>query len=328
MSAAAPSLIRHLDHSAVKTVLEAHARYLSGRTGGKRANLSYVDLSHMMLDGVDLTEAELTGAWFHGASLKGAVLKRVTMFGCDLREADLRTADLTAADLRGACLRGANLAGANLAGCDLREGRIAMQGSGGGWRILKHERRPGELDYAVLEGANLSGAQMSGAHALAADFTDADLNGACLTGARLVNAVLDGADLSGADLFGSDLSGASLRQAVLVGVNMDDANFSNADLTDVLKAPPPIIYVDDVPLQDLMRDHERYCESGGADGAVMKVSRVDFRSLRQLLKPAEAAAEVRPIDRGVLQRMPAALVHAGERRKKHGNHRQHQPTAR
>ncbi len=282
VAAAAPSLIRHLDFSAVKAVLEAHARYLGGRNGGKRANLSYVDLSNMAFDGVDLTEAELTGALFHGASLKGAVLKRATMFGCDLRDADLRNADLTATDLRGACLRGANMAGANLAGCDLREGRIAMQGAGSGWRILKHERRPGELDYAVLEGANLTGAQLSGAHALSADFTDANLSGACLAGAKLVNAVLDGADLSGADLFGSDLSGASLRQAVLVGVNMDDANFDKADLTDVLKAPPPIIYVDDVPLQELLREHERFCESEGVEGAVMKVSRVDFRSLRQL----------------------------------------------
>jgi len=187
---AAPTLIRRLDFSVVRSVVDSHGRYLSGRGGGQRANLTYVDLSNMQLDGVDLSDADLTGARLAGASLHGSRLKRAILFGCDLRESDLRDTDLAQADLRGACLRGANLAGANMAGCDLREGRIALQGQGQDFRILKHERRAGELDYAVLQGANLAGAQMTGTHALSTDFTEASLVGACLNGARLVNAVL------------------------------------------------------------------------------------------------------------------------------------------
>jgi uncharacterized protein YjbI with pentapeptide repeats len=78
--------------------------------------------------------------------------------------------------MRGACLRGANLGGANLANCDLREGVTAVQDEEKGLRILQHSKRAGELDYAMLQGANLNGAQMSGAFARQADFTDADLS--------------------------------------------------------------------------------------------------------------------------------------------------------
>ena len=59
---AAPSLIHALDFNTVKAVIEAHGRYLSGRQGGKRANLAYIDLSNMTLDDLDLSDADLTGA--------------------------------------------------------------------------------------------------------------------------------------------------------------------------------------------------------------------------------------------------------------------------
>ena len=55
------------------------------------------------------------------------------------------------------------------------EGRIALQDKLDGFRIIRHEHRPGELNYAVLSGANLSGAQMAGAVAMSSDFTDANL---------------------------------------------------------------------------------------------------------------------------------------------------------
>ena len=155
------SLVRVLDHSAIRAAVDAHERYLSGKPGGRRANLSYVDLTHCALSQANLCEAELTGARLGSAQLNGAQLDRAILYGADLRDADLRGASLIKADLRGACLRGANLTLANLTGCDLREGRTALQDSAGGFRMLKHEKRPGDLDYAILHGADLSGAQMA-----------------------------------------------------------------------------------------------------------------------------------------------------------------------
>ena len=81
-------LITILDISAVRAALVAHARFLAGRAGGRRANLSYTDLSGFDLDGVDLSEAELTGARLNGTMLAGAKLERAVLFGADLRDAD------------------------------------------------------------------------------------------------------------------------------------------------------------------------------------------------------------------------------------------------
>ena len=170
-----------LDVHALREALDAHQRYLAGRSGGRRLSLHYADLANCSLEGIDLRDADLTGAKLTGATLARANLSRAILFGADLREADMRHVNLKRADLRGACMRGANLSGAELAGCDLREGRIALQDKLDGFRILRHEHRPGELNYAVLSGANLAGAQMSGAVAMTSDFTDANLSGAVLT---------------------------------------------------------------------------------------------------------------------------------------------------
>ena len=154
MAAQAPALITPLDLSSLKAVVEGHARYLTGLPGGRRASLAYTDLRNCVLENADLREADFTGALLSGALMAGVKLGRATLFGCDLRNADLRNADLTKADLRGACLRGANLSMATLSGCDLREGTIALQDPKGGFHILKHEKRAGELSYAILTGAH------------------------------------------------------------------------------------------------------------------------------------------------------------------------------
>src|SRR5258706_1581511 len=271
-----------LDAQALREAVEAHQRYLAGRSGGRRLSLTYADLSNCTLEGLDLREADFAGANCHGWTLSRANLTVGILFGSDLREADLRRANLSRADLRGACLRGANLAGAELPGCDLREGRIALQDKLDGFRILRHEHRPGELNYAILSGANLAGAQMAGAVAMSADFTDANLAGAQMAGAKLTRAVLDGADLSGADLAGADLSGAAMKRTVLDDANLVHARLGDVAMSEVLRAPPPVVYVDSRPIDQVLAEHEAYCDSAGERGSVSDFSNVDFRTLRTL----------------------------------------------
>jgi uncharacterized protein YjbI with pentapeptide repeats len=287
-----------LDAQALREAVEAHQRYLGGRSGGRRLSLTYADLSNCTLEGLDLREADFAGANFHGATLARANLTRGILFGADLREADLRRANLSRADLRGACLRGANLAGAELPGCDLREGRIALQDKLDGFRILRHEHRPGELNYAILSGANLAGAQMAGAVAMSADFTDANLSGAQMAGAKLTRAVLDGADLTGADLSGADLSGASMKRAVLSGANLNHTILDDVDMSDVLRAPPPVVMVDNRPLDKVLAEHEAFCDSSGARGSVIEMSGVDFRPMKSLKERRLTAMVAR---NGILQ---------------------------
>jgi uncharacterized protein YjbI with pentapeptide repeats len=282
MMSSTPSLIRSLDVTAVRAMVHGHAAYLLGRSGGRRANLSHVDLSNIALEGVDLRTADLSGARLKGAFLSKALLDGALLFGADLRDADLRRASLVGADLRGACLRGANLSQADLSGCDLREGLIALQDAKKGFHILRHQQRPGELSYAVLSGARLRNAQMNGALAASTDFRDADLTGASMNGARMCNAVLDGAVLKDAQLFQADLSGASFRHAVIVGANLTDAEIDLNALDDTLGPPPPLVYIDDEPLLDVLKSHERWCASEGAKGELAKADGVDFRALGHL----------------------------------------------
>ena len=104
-----------VDAQALRQALDAHQRYLAGRAGGRRLNLTYADLSSCSLEGLDLRDADMTGSLLADATLARCNLSRAILFGADLREADMRHVNLKKADLRGACLRGANLAGADLA---------------------------------------------------------------------------------------------------------------------------------------------------------------------------------------------------------------------
>ena len=94
----------------LKQILELHAKWLRGESGGSSANLR----------GADLYGADLRGANLRGANLKGADLSSADLYGADLRGANLRGANLSSANLRGADLRGADLYGANLRRADLR----------------------------------------------------------------------------------------------------------------------------------------------------------------------------------------------------------------
>ena len=144
-----PGLIRTIDHTRLREVLEDHARFLAGLRGGRRAKLTHVDLRNAGLEGADLRDADLTGACMGGALLAEARLDGAALFGADLRDADLRRASLMKADLRGACLRGANLSHARLNGADLRQALIATHTLTEGFRMLSHDRRAGELDRAL-----------------------------------------------------------------------------------------------------------------------------------------------------------------------------------
>jgi uncharacterized protein YjbI with pentapeptide repeats len=73
-----------------------------------------------------------------------------------------------------------------------------------------------------------------------------------------------------------------MKRTVLAGVNLDQARLDDVDLSDVLRAPPPTVYVDDRPLDEVLAEHESYCESSGRRGAVMTLNEVDFRPIRTL----------------------------------------------
>ena len=202
--------------------------------------------------------------------------------GADLQNANLTDASLRRADLRGACLRGANLTGADMFEADLREGSIAVGDRDRGLRVLEHINRVGEASGAILAGANLERSRLSGVMAIKADFSDAILKDAKLVRANLKQANMSGANMAGADLSGADLAGADLRDAILVGAKTLSWNIKEADMRGALTDQPSGKAVADLPYQTMIREHARWCESGGGEGSPSVFDNDDLRALESI----------------------------------------------
>jgi len=235
-----------------------HAKWLRGK-GGKRADLSFEDLSHLALQRVCLRQAVLLGAAFGHSDLSGADMTHAELFGADFEAADLSGADLTGADFRGANLHKAIMVGTILRGADLRVDRVGLRtpqerNDGGRGQTRLTEAR---LDRAVLCEANLSGCDFSGADLQEADLTGADLSGACFMGA--------------------DLSGAALNKARFDGTIIEVDRLDAAQRIQVGKsvaalAEPTFEVIAEHRVRQLVHAHEAWIMSEGVKGARMDLT--------------------------------------------------------
>ena len=275
---------RRLTQSELEIILTAHEKFVTGKPGGKRASLRFVDMRGLDLSFRNLTDADLSASVFDSCRMVRIQLVRANLFGCDLRGADLRQAVMVRADLRGACLRGANLSQADLTQADFREGQIAIPHPSKGLDSLRHEPRAGEVDGVIFAGAKLDGSQFNGASAFKADFSDCSMRGAKLTGANLKEADLSGAILDGADVGGANLEGANLTGAVLSGVNTATAKVYGANLTGCLRDPGDEALARAPALIELARANQRWCDTGGREGAPAAFNGADLRMLGDALK--------------------------------------------
>jgi uncharacterized protein YjbI with pentapeptide repeats len=279
-------VVRRLTQAMVDAICAKHDRLWSSKPGGARAVFAWCDLSGLDISGKNLCDADLTGAVLMNCKAKGVRFDHANLFGADLSDCDLTEASLRRADLRGACLRNANLTGADLFECDLREGALAAADRRVGLRRV--ETTPavaaaaGEVQGAILAGANLERSRLSGVMAMRADFTDAVLKDAKLVRANLKHASMAGANLSGADLSGADLHGADLRDAILVGAKTISWNVLDANMTGVLTDEPTVSVAQQVNYAHLIREHARWCETDGAEGSPSSFDKADLRSLESI----------------------------------------------
>jgi len=144
--------------SKLKSILDAHTRWLMGDNTGTRADLSNADLRN-----ADLRNADLRNAVLRNADLRNAVLSNA-----DLSNADLSYAELSNADLRYAVLRNAVLRNADLSYADLSNAVLSNA----------------DLSYADLSNADLSNADLSNADLRNAVLRNADLSYADLRNAK------------------------------------------------------------------------------------------------------------------------------------------------
>jgi len=148
---------RRISQNELDLLIDGHERLLSGRPGGKRATLRFMDLSGLDLSGRNLSDADVSASVLDGARMIRTRLDRSNLFGSDLRRANLIQASLIRADLRGVCLHGANLTQADLTQADFREGQIAVPHPSKGLNGLRHEDRSSGASGARFVGATLDG---------------------------------------------------------------------------------------------------------------------------------------------------------------------------
>lgn len=244
MSTQAPDDIQGINRE-----LLLHNQWL-GRKGGRKADLSFRDLSGMAIANIRLAGARLVGANLARARLTGCDLSGAELFGADLEGADLTGANLTGADFRGANLHRAVLTDCVLRGADFRTDtataatlpKAAHQGA----TVMTEAR----LERAVLCEANLTGCDLSGA-----DLDEADLSGA---------------DLSQAVLVGVDMTGAVLRDVKLGGTVLEIARLSPEQRASLDGrggvVEPSYLTLVGAEAAALLADHERWVAANGAEG--------------------------------------------------------------
>ena len=187
------------------------------------------------------------GESIRGAELTGADLSGLDFSGSDLSATFFESANLEGVNLRGALLTQCVFAHANLKGADL-SGATLIDASLGGTDLSDADLRECDLSQAILAGADLSRANLGGAKLVRTDCTETrfestDFEGAVGEHLTLMNAQLNGssferARLTSCNFFESDVSGSSFRQATLkecvfLQVQGNQADFSDADMTNV-----------------------------------------------------------------------------------------------
>ncbi|MBI3420169.1 MAG: pentapeptide repeat-containing protein [Proteobacteria bacterium] len=251
-------------------MVKKHGAFLEARVGGSRAVLAYRNLSNLILRGVNLSSADFSGSLLFDCDFRGANLDAASFFAAVLQKSDFSNASLVRGDLRGANLRGTNFSGADMTMADLREGAIARKDRGGNISLMLQPLA------AETENKKPAGGYFT-EHVDAGDavFADAKLSRAILRDVNLSNAVLEKADLSLAQL-----QGACLKDAVLRGADLTGAQTEGADLTGVLRDEFQGLRLEDEgrSLDDAVREHEEWLQSGGAKGKRLDLTRFDLRS--------------------------------------------------
>ena len=90
---------RRLSQAELDMIVIAHEKFVTGKQGGKRASLRFMNLSGLDLSFRNLADADFSASILDGCRMVRTRLERANLFGADLRKADLRQAILAGADL-------------------------------------------------------------------------------------------------------------------------------------------------------------------------------------------------------------------------------------
>ena len=102
-----------MSHGDIAEIIKGHLRYVTGRPGGKCANLSSRDVSGINFSGLNLKSIIAPGSIFSRCALVETDLSFSDLFGANFEKTDCSKANFHRADIRGARFHGAKLTDAN-----------------------------------------------------------------------------------------------------------------------------------------------------------------------------------------------------------------------
>lgn len=277
-----PSELPFLSQGRLNDMIEKHARFLRGESGGARAVLQYYNLSGLNFRRQNLAQADFTASSLAGCDLSDGVFTSANFFACDLRNTNFFRADLSRCDLRGAYLAGANLERANLFDADMREGKIMLQGEDG--TLTDRKRSAGVGAKTIFKGAKLGGTNMDKIQAHAADFSDADLSGVSLVQANLSGVNFEGANLSDTNMTETDLTDVNMQGSIISGMVIFHAERHGLDLSGAVterQMGKKLAHLGRT-LPELLEEHKLWVSSAGKRGRQLDLSGYDMRDVIDL----------------------------------------------
>ena len=189
----------------------------------KRGDFRHLSLSKVNLHGAELEWGNFRGVDMRGANLNGANLTHAHFSGANLRGANIANANLVRANLNRTNMRRAKLTTANLTDASLRNTDL----------------RETHFGNSILTGADLTNSDLERASMRSASLQGADLSNANLSDADFSNANLEGATLVGAELGGAVLKNVNLSEANLTDAVIDNTDFSDAKIQNVIGLARP-----------------------------------------------------------------------------------------
>ena len=215
-----------------------HYRQLLSSKDCTNCLLQRGDFRNLDLRGVNLHSADLEFGNFRGVEMRGANLTGANLTHTNFSGANLGGANISDANLQHAMLYGTYLVRANLDRTNMRRAKLTTANLTDA-SLRNTDLRETHFGNSILTGADLTNADLERASMRSASLQGADLSNANLSDADFSNANLEGATLVGAELGGAVLKNVNLSEANLTDAIIDNTDFSNAKIQNVIGLARP-----------------------------------------------------------------------------------------
>ena len=274
-----------IDLAELETRLKKHDKYLQGRCGGQRLDLSFKRIAGTSILQGNLAHAELVGTLMIDCDLSQSDLSNANLFCANLSGSTCRQTNFEKADCRGAKFDCSDLRGANFEHADCRPARLIVQD------------RSGNLND-VFDVFGEDPVSFRNAKFYNSNFKNAQMPRASFRGANIEQTRFDAANMGKADF-----SKATIKNTVFYQTNLTDADFSKSDLTecdidqDSFRVARLIrhIYEIDPKLRKKIENHRLWVETLSKEGKRLQLTGGDLHGL-DMSDVDWAAAEFTNVD--------------------------------